>query len=249
MNVSTGNVDRASDLTHAHREMSHAIAAYPETREFLAATVAGMSIDVEALQRPLRRCDLSRCRGTCCHDGVYLSSEEAEGLRNLSGEARDDLREMGVELPEKTVAYGKWRDRVSGPKTATREEPMSRTAKDYPGHFPDTNCVFLLPDARCSLQVLATERGLHPWHYKPLTCWLHPLSITAGADRKPRLTLYDEATDPQRYPDYDGFVCRTHCGRTEESGEPAWQVLGEEIAALGEIGGRDLVGEIRELIT
>lgn len=81
-------------------------------------------------------------------------------------------------------------------------------------------------------------------HYKPLTCWMHPLSIAGDASGRPRLTLYDEASDPQRFEDYDGFACRTHCGRTAPGGEPAWKILGDEIAALGEIGDRDLVAEI-----
>jgi len=226
--------------------MSHAIAGYPETREMLAASVREMSLDVEALSRPLRRCDLAKCRGTCCHDGVYLSSEESRVVREISESRRSELESLGAVLPEQTVVYGKWRDVSSGPKTATRAEAMREKAEDYPEHFPDTNCVFLLPDGRCSLQVYAVEQELHPWHFKPLTCWLHPLSITAGPERKPRLTLYSEETDPQRFDDYDGFVCRTRCGRTVEDGEPAWKVLAEELRELGEIGGRDLFAEIQE---
>lgn len=125
---------------------------------------------------------------------------------------------------------------------------MKEKVADYPEHFPNTNCVFLLDDARCALQSLAVEEGKHPWHYKPLTCWLHPLSISSGPKHKPMLTLYSEENDPQRYPDYDGFVCRTQCGRTCSGGEPAWQVLRWEIETLGEIGGRDLIAEIKEQI-
>lgn len=224
--------------------MSHAIAAFPEARELLSETVRAMSIDVEALQRPLRRCDLRHCGGTCCHDGVYLSSEEARVIRGLSDSAREDLEGVGASLPRRTVVYGKWRDITSGPKTAVREEESRTCIPGYPAHFPKTSCVFLLPDARCALQAYAMRECLHPWHYKPLTCWLHPLSFTSGEDHRPRLTLYREESDPQRYGDYDGFVCRTHCGRTEPGGEPAWKVLGEELTVLGEIGERDLIGEI-----
>lgn len=226
--------------------MTHAIAAFPEAREYLSDTIREMTIDVAALQRPLRRCDLAKCGGTCCHDGVYLSSEEAGVIRALSGDARGELESLGVSLPKQTVVYGKWREITSGPKTATREVKRKGVVPGYPDHFPETSCVFLLPDARCSLQVLAAERGLHPWHYKPLTCWLHPLSFTSGEDRKPRLTLYSVESDPQRYPDYDGFVCRTHCGKTEPEGEPAWKVLREELETLSEIGNRDLIAEIRQ---
>ena len=231
-------------LTKEHGVMSHAIAAYPKTRELLVDTVRAMRLDIEALSRPLRRCDLGTCGGTCCHDGVYLSSGEAGALRALVQEEREGLEKTGISLPEQVVVYGKWRDITSGPKTATRAAAMRKSVPDYPAHFPETNCVFLLPDARCALQAYSVDQGLHPWHWKPLTCWLHPLSIAAGPDHKPILTLYSEETDPQRFEDYDGFVCRTHCGRTEREGEPAWQVLREELEALGEMGGRDLIAEI-----
>ncbi|MDF1658416.1 MAG: hypothetical protein P1U58_12450 [Verrucomicrobiales bacterium] len=226
--------------------MSHAIAAYPETRELLADTVQAMTLDHEALSRPLRRCDLAKCGGNCCHDGVYLSSGEAGAIRALVQDHPEELEKTGASLPGQVVVYGKWRDITSGPKTATRSAPMKASVADYPSHFPETNCVFLLPDARCALQAYSVAQGLHPWHWKPLTCWLHPLSITAGPNHKPILTLYSEETDPQRFDDYDGFVCRTHCGRTEEAGEPAWQVLWEEIEALGEIGDRDLLAELEK---
>lgn len=229
--------------------MSHAFAAFPETREDLADLVREMSLDHEALLRPLRRCDLAVCGGTCCHDGVYLSSEEARVLRELPDAERKEMGNLGWEEPDRIVVYGKWRDITSGPKTATRPAPMREIAVDYPAHFPETRCVFLLRDSRCALQVLAGRRGWHPWHLKPLTCTLHPLAIVSGPDRKPRLTLHDEESDPQRFDDYDGFACRTHCGRTVEGGEPAWRVLREELAALGEIGGRDLSGEMEAATT
>ena len=156
--------------------MSHAIAAFPESRETLADTVSGMSLDIAALSRPLRRCNLTACGGTCCHDGVYLSSEEARVVRDVVGEKRVGLEALGAELPKQVVVYGKWRDAASGPKTATKPASMRAKVVDYPEHFPETSCVFLLDDARCALQVMATKEDKHPWSYKPLTCWL-PLVV------------------------------------------------------------------------
>ncbi|MEO0415968.1 MAG: hypothetical protein AAF226_13555, partial [Verrucomicrobiota bacterium] len=178
-----------------------------------------------------------------CHDGVYLSREEADGVRDTVDAKRAELEAEGAKLPEKVVVYGNWRNQISGPKTATFEHPMDRTALEYPEHFANTRCVFLLEDSRCSLQALAMAEGKQPWFYKPLTCWLHPLSITRRRNQSV-LTLYSEETDPQRYPDYDGFVCRTHCGRTCKEGPPAWQVLRDELDYLGQCGGRDLIKEI-----
>lgn len=227
--------------------MSHAFAAYPKTYESFAELLRGIEIDFRSLLRPLRRCDLSECRGTCCHDGVYLEPEESEGIRKLAGENRVEFEQMGLELPASPIVYGKWRE-YSGPKTATRPAPMRQMAVDYPKHFPETNCVFLLGDARCGLQVLAEKQGLAPWYYKPITCWMHPLSIDSTDGGRSRLTLHDETNDPQVYSDYNGFTCRTHCGRTCEDGEPAYLVLKEELEMLGRIGGRDIVEEIERAV-
>lgn len=227
--------------------MDRAITAYPETLKWLGATVAAMRVDAASLRRPLSRCDLSQCRGTCCHDGVYLGPEEAEVLRSVVAEARDELAALGTELPDQAIVYGSWRGLASGPKTAVRSEARHGVVAGYPPHFPETACVFLLADARCALQGLALSRGLPPWFYKPLTCWMHPLALDGVEDDDPVLVLHDEDNDPQRYPDYDGFACRTPCGKTCPDGAPAWEVLAEELSFLGELGGRDLVAEIAEI--
>ncbi len=210
----------------------HPETAFPETMEDLADMAEEMILDHRSLSTRIKLCDLAQCRGTCCHDGAYLSSEEARVIRELVESERDNFSDLGITLPEQVVVFGKWKDIASGPKTATRSAPMREWVADYPLHFPETNCVFLHPEnARCGLQMLAEKKGLSKWYYKPGTCWMHPLLIEKGEDGKPRLTLHSEESDPQRYPDYDGFVCRTHCGRacSDGEGEPAIETLKEEI--------------------
>ena len=53
--------------------------------------------------------------------------------------------------------------------------------------------------------------------------------------------LDNESSDPYRLPEYDGYVCRTRCGRTAPGGRPASEVLSAELAFLGAIAGRDLL--------
>lgn len=220
--------------------------AFPATLAELGEVVREAEIDVAAFHRPLSLCRLSDCRGTCCHDGAYLESEEACVIRRLAGEERERFAAMGLQLPTRPVVYGSWRGACSGPKTVTRPFPMSELARDYPAHFPDTNCVFLLPDARCALQKFAQDEGLDPWHYKPVSCWLHPISLTAGDRHQPAwLTLYTPETDPQRFPDYAGFASCTPCGRTDPCGQPAHETLAGELRHLSRISGRDLLAEIR----
>ncbi len=228
------------------RERFARFSGFGRTLEGLRDLVRVLEIDFEALRRPLRRCDLGRCRGTCCHDGVYLDRDEVAVLSSLIDTHRAELEALGAEMPPEPIVNGDWLGVVSGPKTATRPEPMAAMAENYPPHFPDTACVFLLPDARCALQQFAIDQGLDPWFYKPATCWLHPLAIDQPDDGRVVLTLHDAGNDPQRFPDYDGFASRTPCGVSPATGgRPAWEVLSAEISRLGEIGGRDLLAEIR----
>ena len=220
--------------------------AFRDTLDGLGDLVREMEIDHIALSRPLSRCELGRCRGTCCHDGVYLDRDEVNVLSDLLLHHRAEIEALGAPLPPEPIVHGEWRGYVSGPKTATRPEPMAERAENYPSHFPDTACVFLLSDSRCSLQQFAVNQSLDPWHYKPATCWLHPLAIEQPDDGSVILTLHDSESDPQRFPDYDGFGSRTPCGVSPVAGgQPAWQVLSAELQRLGDIGGRDLLGEIR----
>lgn len=219
--------------------------AFEETAAALGDLVRQSEIDVPALSRKISPCDLGDCHGVCCHDGVYLGPDEAKIIDQLVAKNRSDFEALGLDLPNPVIVFGNWRDLISGLKTATRSEPMSAMVEEYPEHFPDTACVFLMTDGRCGLQQFAADRDLHPWYFKPATCWIHPLSIVQRSDAPPLLTLFDRESDPQNLPDYDGFVSRTHCGRVDDCGTPAFEVLSGELEMLGRLGRRDLLGEIR----
>ncbi|MFT5465797.1 MAG: hypothetical protein ACI8UO_000893 [Verrucomicrobiales bacterium] len=214
-----------------------------KTARYVQQLLAEVKLDHAALGRKIRGCDLGTCHGTCCHDGAYLNSDEAALIPKLVDEHRDFFEALGLDLPAKTVVRNRWRG-YSGLKTATRAEPMAERVFDYPNHFAQTQCVFLTSDAKCGLQALAADLGEQPWFYKPFTCWMHPLSIHEGV-----LTLFDRESDPQNFPDYPGFVSLTHCGRADACGEPAFEVLSAELTALGQIGERDFLGELREALS
>jgi hypothetical protein len=131
---------------------------------------------------------------------------------------------------------------MKGRKTAVMPRRFSETVEGFPAHFRNTACAFLAPNGRCSLQVLAEARGRHRWYYKPVRCWTFPLLLLdQGA---PCIRLPDHQTDPDRLPNYDGYVSAVHCGRETTCGQPAYRVLGEELRFLGRIIGRDLAGEV-----
>jgi hypothetical protein len=217
------------------------LTAYPGIAADVGAQVREARVDHEAFERPLVPCELAVCRATCCHDGVHLSAEEAEGVRWLVAEHAQTLEGFGLTLPaEPVVASG------GGWKTAVRAADAGELAADFPGHFPRTRCVLLDRLGRCGLQLLAVTLGEHRWFFKPLTCWIHPLALrpmTRERDR-PELTLHSAADDPQQAPGYPGFASCTHCGRHAEGGIPARLVLAEELAALSSLAGRDLGAEL-----
>ncbi len=213
--------------------------AYQETAAYVRELLRDATIDEDALARPISGCDLARCHGTCCHDGVYLNPDESRVIRQLVAENRKTLNGFGIDLPENPIVFGKT-ETASGPKTATRPVPMAGLVEDYPAHFAETNCVFLAEDGRCALQRFAESRDLHPWYYKPFTCWMHPLSIQQAPGSPPLVTLHSPETDPQMSADYPGFVSQTHCGRIDACGQPGRTVLASELAALEEIAGHRL---------
>jgi Protein of unknown function (DUF3109) len=196
------------------------------------------SVDRREFERRLTRCKLADCHGVCCHDGVPVDDDTARSIESLARTRAADFNEMGLSMPEEVIVENQWQGVVSK-KTAVRSFAFRSRVAGYPSHFPETACVFLLDDGRCGLQILAQRDDKHPWYYKPFACWLHPIKITGSA-----IHLYDETSDPNRYPDYDGFVCRTFCGRTAKDGSAAGDLLEDELRYLGRILGRDLLAEL-----
>lgn len=203
--------------------------AFAATERMLRAACADAPLDAASFGRLLRPCTLERCGGTCCSAGVSLNAEEALVVRQVVRRNEALVRELLPDLPEPFVAKD---DGVE--RTTLKPRPFHTLIPDYPAHFGDTACAFLTPDARCALQCVAEAQGRHPWTYKPLACWLHPISVSPE-----RIALPDERTDP--YP--GGFATQTHCGRAEPCGIPAHRVLAAELEFLGSILGRDLRAE------
>jgi hypothetical protein len=218
------------------------LTAFHRAERSLRERCADARLNAGEFQRKLSRCSLATCRGTCCYDGIPVDEDTASVLTQLAAERAASFADIGLELPEAVIVDSEWRG-ATGRKTAVKPFPFRSAVSDFPRHFNETACIFLLDDGRCGLQVIATGEGKHPWYYKPFACWLHPIKLSAAGIR-----LYDEATDPDRFPGYDGFACRTHCGRASSSGAAAAQVLGEELEFLGKLLGRDLLRELQSQI-
>ena len=217
------------------------ITAYRQISEIVREQIRAAEIDHEALRQPIRACEISRCRATCCHDGVYLSGEEKEGIEQLLQSQRPVFDSYGLELPEDVIIPS---PKGQGWKTATRLAKEVELATDYPSHFPKTRCVFLDDQGYCGIQRWSMENQRGDWFDKPLTCWIHPLLIQKRPGLPPLLTLVKPENDPQKSEGYPGFASCTHCGRPDAGGHPAYQVLQSELEALSILAGRDLLGEL-----
>lgn len=214
------------------------LTAFPRLEIELGRQVREAKLDHEVFQLPLKVCDLTRCRATCCHDGVYLSEEEDQTIGRL-------IEEKSTTLQSDGWSSTSWKEVRDG-RTKTRTLPATdaELANNFPSHFPRTRCVFLDAEHRCVIQRLAMNEGRHPWWWKPISCWLHPLLLRRQPDGRPFLTLAQPARDPAVRPGYPGFGSFTPCGVSPASGPPAWQTLRGELELLGQLGGRDLVGEL-----
>src|SRR6266545_960914 len=142
-------MDSDSDRTSGN------LTAFAEAEAALVESCAAAPVDGAAFQRKLSRCSLRRCHGTCCYDGVHVDDDTAATLQRLADQRADEFREMGLRLPDAVIVHEQWRGSDPSAKTAVKPFPFSSVVEDYPAHFNDTACVFLLEDARCGLQVLA----------------------------------------------------------------------------------------------
>ncbi len=219
-----------------------ALTAYASDEAMLRKRLAPGTLDARSFQRPLSRCEISQCQGMCCYDGVYVSEESAAVIISLTEKHAEFFAGLGLDLPDRGIVEGEWRGKRGGLKTAVRARDFSATVEGYPAHFGNTACVFLSRDGRCALQLLSEHEGRPPWYYKPVKCWLHP--ITIEGDGHSVLVLHSRETDPYRLPGYDGFVSTIFCGRTCPGGTPASTALARELTFLSRIVGRDLLVEI-----
>jgi Fe-S-cluster containining protein len=205
--------------------------AFSATERLLRSAFAEAELNVSSFTRRLAPCSLTRCGGTCCAEGASLNAEEALVLQQITRKHRPFFLQLITDFPEHPVVH---EDEIH--RTAVKPRSFREQVADYPEHFPETACTFLLEDGRCALQCKAEADGKHPWTYKPLACWLHPISLSGD-----RIELVDEQTDPHP----GGFGSQTHCGRTSLCGSAAHEVLAAELSFLGAILERDLLAELR----
>ncbi|HEU5046821.1 MAG TPA: hypothetical protein VFT64_03165 [Rickettsiales bacterium] len=201
-------------------------------------------LDMEAFARPYRRCKPGTCEAICCEAGTVLHKGEADVLTDIMQQHGAVLRQYLPDLPDIPFEQA----RTGGSEITafmTKLRPFSYR-EALPPHFASTRCVFADDKGFCSLQRLSQESGQHPWWYKPLDCWLHPIQLIA--EPSPIITIPTDANDPYRTEGYPGFTAHTPCGSCTQEGEPGHIVFREELQMLGKLLERDFLREIQSHI-
>lgn len=167
----------------------------------------------------LHYCDLKVCEGICCSDGAFLLPEEEQAIHDVVAKYPQHFKH----LPKNYIFDGEWEGNL-GRKTAVYKFGY----KNKPAHFANTRCAFSESDGKCSLQTLAVKLDKHKWHFKPMGCWLFPLSADdKGLIAPPR----SRREDPNNLgKDYPGFASFAPCGKHEAKGKVWWIQLKEEVA-------------------
>ena len=144
------------------------------------------------------------CESKCCYDGVYLLDEEIPKIQSFV----ESNREYYSFLPKKYIVDGDWEGLSQYKKT--EKIPFRYSCTDFPAHFTQTRCVFALSDGRCSLQTRAVELFMHPWKYKPMACWVFPLTGCRNGKILPPPTSR-EKDENNIGPDYPGYASFMPC--------------------------------------
>ncbi len=174
----------------------------------------------------LKRCNLNECEAICCYDGVSLHHGEDKMIRSVV----DRFPQYFIHMPNTYITYRERRDGTKVLVTAVRHFEYS--IQTLSKRFNSTKCVFSTDDHQCSLQVAAIGVGVHKWTFKPLTCWLFPLTLHNGE-------IVPLASEWRKNPSHVSEGLILPCENHHPEGDPWQEVFQEEIRYFEKFGKRD----------
>ena len=148
----------------------------------------------------------ANCEAWCCYDGVYLTKQDELKINKVVL----NNKTFFSFLPPDYIVDGSWEGIMSGRKTNVK--PKQYKLKNYPKHFNNTCCVFLV-DNKCMLEEFAVKNNEQPWKYKPHTCCLFPLQKHGKGYVIPSKTA-DSCNIGEHYP---GYVSCLPCYKLTET--------------------------------
>jgi len=171
--------------------------------------------------KKFKECDIKKCEAVCCYDGAYLTNEDEDKIHRAVKENPDFFKT----LPTEYITDGNWENTVTGRKTAVKDHQYKN---EIAPHFNQTRCVFTDDKGLCLLQSLAILQNLHPWSYKPMTCWMFPLDKDKDGNLIPPPSRENDPCNISD--DYPGFTSFTPCGSHNPKGKHWQKALKKEIA-------------------
>lgn len=199
-------------------------------------------LDAAAFLKKYQPCELCTCKAQCCYTGTVLQDGEKKIIKDVMKRHGAILIEWLPHLPKVPVEKVELLGVSNHVCSMTKVRPYGGH-RNLPEHFDATRCVFADDEGKCGLQRLSLQQKQHPWWYKPLDCWLHPIRLVDHP--KAIITIPTEKNDPYKTQGYPGYTAFTPCGAAAQGGKPGYDVFSEELIALGELLGRDLIAEIK----
>lgn len=192
-------------------------------------------------RRPLAPCSFEACGGQCCAWGTQLDQHGAADLREIVVTYRPFFETLGMDLDPDELTYDTG-TRVGDNEThRTQIRPRSYDTTELrpPPGLPDTACVMLTSDGRCSLQALGMDQGVHPWTYKPPVCWAYPiLTVTTDEPVSEEGDWYLSMPDAGDPLDRGAPHPCPPCAQPVAGARPAFEVLDQELTRLGTTSSR-----------
>lgn len=112
----------------------------------------------------VKNCDISKCYGECCYNGVYADKLEAEKILSVKGKL------INIMDDSQTKDYEQWFEDIL-------EDDDFHSGYCQGSNVHNNKCVFLDKIGFCSLQKLAIQENLDKWYFKPKYCILYPLTF------------------------------------------------------------------------
>ncbi len=209
--------------------LSSMLALARELRDIIGIGDQSVPVDARSFSNSYRVCDLARCQGMCCYDGVFLEAPEVEVVERIVEEERHRFDLWGIKFDSGGLELRRKSNGCVQTKTATRSFDYEDQA-EMPTHFDPTTCVFRCSDGRCSLQRLSVVLGYDPWHFKPMGCWMHPLELNLVG--KPTVSVSSGGMSL--------FSGSTQCGKVCQPGVSGYETFRNELNALSVVLDQDL---------
>ncbi len=130
------------------------------------------------MSKKLEKICLERCRSLCCFNGIDLSEEEAQRIRDIV----EKHPELFKGIPEQyfITAQLDHQPGKEGLRFALKKHQFFPPEIELPARFKNTICVFSDHNRRCMLHLAAEKLNIPVSSLKPYECSVFPMMYVDG---------------------------------------------------------------------